>query len=114
MFHLLPDGFLQAVPPEPDHYAFALKPGDRVLLCSDGLTDFAGITEEASERAILSAVENEPQPEIALLDLVHLANKGGGGDNIGAALLAAETEPLSLVGWLEARRRQPPLTTEPD
>jgi len=114
VFHLLPDGFLQAVPPEPDHYAFALKPGDRVLLCSDGLTDFAGVTEDASERAILCAVENEPQPEIALLELVQLANKGGGGDNIGVALLAAETEPLSLIDWLEARRRPPLRTTEPD
>jgi protein phosphatase len=114
VFDLLPDGFLQAVPPEPDHYAFVLQTGDRVLLCSDGLTDFAGASEDASELAILNALQNEPQPEIALLDLVQLANKGGGGDNIGAALLAAEPTPLSLADWLTARRRQAALAALTD
>lgn len=103
---LLADGYFRAVQPEPDHYAFVLQAGDRVLLCSDGLTDFAGASEGAADVAIFDALQNEPQPELALLDLVQLANKGGGGDNIGAALLAAELAPLPLVDWLAARRRQ--------
>jgi serine/threonine protein phosphatase PrpC len=114
LFDTLPDQSLCPQRLHPDIYQFALRQGDRVLLCSDGLTDFAGATQASSELAILRAVQREPQPEVALLDLVHLANKGGGGDNIGVAMLAAETTPPSLVRWLQTRRSGQPSLADSD
>lgn len=54
---------------------FTLKPGDRVLLCSDGLTDLV------EDHEILNSLLNRPQ-EAALQQLVTLSNQRGGHDNI--------------------------------
>ena len=52
-----------------------LLPGDRLLLCSDGLTDLV------SDAEILQALQNQPR-QPALDGLVALANERGGHDNI--------------------------------
>ena len=52
-----------------------LRPGDQVLLCSDGLTDLVNATE------ILNMMKEEKQ-ETALDNLIDLANQRGGHDNI--------------------------------
>jgi len=89
---------------QPDVYQFNLRVGDRLLLCTDGLTDFAGPGPAAAELAIFDVVRQQHQPEVALTELVALANRGGGGDNIGVAILAAEEEHLSIIRWMETRR----------
>jgi protein phosphatase len=61
------------------HQGFRLRGGDRLLLCSDGLTDL--VTPEE----ILKAVSDYPR-EQALLGLVNLANQRGGHDNITITL----------------------------
>ena len=53
-----------------------LAPGDRVMLCSDGLTDMAGRNEIAE---ILLA---HPRSDRACRSLVDLALEHGGKDNI--------------------------------
>jgi protein phosphatase len=88
----------------PDVYEFNLRVGDRLLLCTDGLTDFAGQSPAGAELAIFDVVRSQKQPEMALVELAALANRGGGGDNIGLAMLAAEDEHLSISRWLESRR----------
>jgi len=60
-----------------------LQPGDRLLLCSDGLSGYA--SQEAIEQ-VLRAAET---PHAATSDLVELALRGGGGDNITAVVVFA-------------------------
>ena len=56
--------------------SFTLKKSDRLLLCTDGLTD---MLDDAKIAAILKA---EPDPEAACKSLVAAANKAGGHDNV--------------------------------
>ncbi len=57
-----------------------LQPGDRLLICSDGLTDLVSDVE------ILGFLKNRNQDGV-LEDLVDLANERGGHDNITIILL---------------------------
>jgi protein phosphatase len=53
-----------------------LEGGDQVLLCSDGLTGMVGDEE------INHILKAEAEPERSCRQLVELANKAGGKDNI--------------------------------
>jgi protein phosphatase len=61
-----------------------LETGDRVLLCTDGLTE---MVSEDSIAAILAA---EAEPETACARLVAEANAQGGRDNITAVVACFE------------------------
>ena len=61
--------------------SFALKKADRLLLCTDGLTD---MVDDAKIAAILTS---ETDPQIACKSLVAAANKAGGHDNITALII---------------------------
>jgi PPM family protein phosphatase len=61
---------------EPDLSIREAKVGDRYLLCSDGLSDV--VTEETLHRT-LAAIED---PSDVVIQLVDLANRAGGPDNI--------------------------------
>jgi protein phosphatase len=61
---------------ETDMWELHLRTGDRVLLCSDGLTNEVGLDEIAE---ILVSVN---EPEQAARSLVDVANDHGGSDNI--------------------------------
>ncbi len=72
-----------------------LQAGDRLLLCSDGLSDLV------HENEMLASFQSLPM-EAALQELVDLANQRGGHDNITA--VAIEIPPsvvksASLVNW---------------
>ena len=54
--------------------------GDKILICTDGLTNF---TETDAIKAIL-ADEGVPDPAASLIEL---ANTNGGGDNITAVVV---------------------------
>jgi serine/threonine protein phosphatase PrpC len=69
-----------------DEVSVALLDGDRVLLCTDGLT---GMLTEDQIRAIL---ESEPDPQKAAERLVRAANRAGGVDNITVVVLDAHGE----------------------
>jgi protein phosphatase len=56
--------------------SFALKKRDRILLCTDGLTDMLGDNE------IAAILEAETDPQTACKTLIAAANKAGGHDNI--------------------------------
>jgi protein phosphatase len=64
-----------------------LLDGDRILLCSDGLT---GMVTEEQIVAILSAA---PDPQDAADRLVRAANRAGGVDNITVVVIDVESEP---------------------
>ena len=70
------------------------RAGDRYLLCSDGLS---GVVSEETLRDTLAA---EASTEVAVEQLVELALKGGGPDNITAIVadvVEVETKPPSAV-----------------
>ena len=66
-----------------------LRPGDRLLLCSDGLHGYA------SAEAIQYLLGSGDAPEHVARDLIDLALRGGGGDNVSAVVLEAPSEALS-------------------
>ncbi len=61
---------------EPDLSVHDAMPGDRYLLCSDGLS---GVVSDETLRGTLESVAD---PEAATRELIDLANAGGGPDNI--------------------------------
>jgi PPM family protein phosphatase len=67
--------------------AVELQPGDRLLLCSDGLT------EMVPHEQITAVLEAEHDPERAARALVGQANDRGGRDNI--TVVIARFDPLS-------------------
>lgn len=83
---MIDDGDLDPVNPEPDFFRFSLSRGDSLLLTTDGLVDFAGANPFAAEENILAVMLAEPDPALACLELILLANRGGGGDNIGVGI----------------------------
>jgi PPM family protein phosphatase len=66
-----------------------LRPGDRLLLCSDGLYGYA------SAEAIQYLLGSGDAPEHVAHDLIELALRGGGGDNVSAVVIEAPAEALS-------------------
>jgi len=81
-----------------------VRPGDRFLLCSDGLSSVV----PESEIAAVVALE---APELAAQKLVALANARGGPDNVTAVVVQVADRELgvtpragvpSRIGWLVA------------
>ncbi|HUS64122.1 MAG TPA: PP2C family serine/threonine-protein phosphatase [Kofleriaceae bacterium] len=66
-----------------------LEPGDRLLLCSDGLNGFA--SHEAMEQ-VLAGSETASS---AAADLIELALRGGGGDNVTALVIDCGREAVA-------------------
>jgi protein phosphatase len=80
-------------PIEVDTFVRTLRPGERVLLCSDGLNS---MVEDVD---IENALKEEPTPAEACRRLVELANEAGGHDNITTIVIDVldylpYTEPL--------------------
>ena len=61
---------------EVDTYRIDLRPGDRILLCSDGLTNMV------DDRTIAGLLRRQRDPQQAAKALVDAANRAGGDDNI--------------------------------
>jgi len=66
-----------------DIYAEAIKPGDMIVLCSDGLTG------SLSDEEILSLTAGK-SPSQAAVGLVDMANERGGTDNITTVVLSVK------------------------
>ena len=98
-----------------DEAVVDVEPGDRLLLCSDGLT---GMVDEDEIRRLLA--ENE-DPQAASDALVDAANQAGGQDNITAVVIdvlegtGSEVAPSATArrprgrprDWEPAQRRWP-------
>ena len=79
--------------PKPSVAAVSLQPGDRVLLCSDGLT------EELDDAAILRILDANPSPETAVPALITGALEHGGHDNVSAIVVSYDGRDwLGLTG----------------
>jgi protein phosphatase len=62
--------------------------GDRLVLCSDGLSELI------SDDEILSEVRSNRRPDLACSELVNLANQRGGNDNITVIVVHLRGENL--------------------
>jgi serine/threonine protein phosphatase PrpC len=79
----------------------ALEPGDRVLLCSDGLSDM--LPEPVVEQLLRADVE----PEEMCRQLVVAANDAGGRDNISVVVVHADgARGAAAAPWWRLRRRR--------
>ena len=67
--------------PEPDLFLLEAQPGDRYLLCSDGLSD---VVQAEAIAEVLMGVEERDE---AVGRLIDLANEAGGPDNITCVLV---------------------------
>ena len=65
-----------------DEVEVKLQKGDRILMCSDGLTEMVGDTEIGETLA-------EGTPDEVVWELVEKANEAGGVDNISVAVIEA-------------------------
>jgi len=75
---------------EVDLFVEELEPGDRLLLCSDGLTGMI------PDEALMHIARNEADLDKACRMMVRAANEAGGTDNISVVLAEVlETEPES-------------------
>jgi len=81
---------------EPDLSVHESLPGDRYLLCSDGLS---GVVSDETLRDTLATIED---PEVATRQLIELAIRGGGPDNI--TCIVADVVDTATTRW-------PPTTT---
>lgn len=71
-----------------DVYETHLRPGDRLLLCSDGLT------RHVKSHEIADVVLSDDDPEVASEALIDLANARGGEDNVSVIIILVEaTDP---------------------
>ena len=62
--------------PLPETRLLEIHPGDRLLLCSDGLTTLVG------DQQLSSIMRHAGPPEITCVRLIQAANEAGGTDNI--------------------------------
>ena len=67
--------------PLPEIKTVDVRPGDIMLLCSDGLTQML------PESEIQEILKKKTNPEEACIELVAMANKNGGKDNITAIVI---------------------------
>lgn len=98
---------------EVDLINVSVEEGDKVLLCSDGLTSMIDVD------SIRAALTNNDDPQTAVDTLIDLANEAGGEDNITAVLLvfdggergvvahsADSATPLREIAGADVTRRQ--------
>jgi protein phosphatase len=84
-------GTVRPDPFDPELFRLRLLPGDRLLLCSDGVADFAagaGAPQLEQDQRMLQCVLEYEDPGRAAFELVVLANRVGGYDNISCVVLA--------------------------
>ena len=81
------DDRLVAADLNPGFRSFTLLPGDSLVLCSDGIPDYGGFDHEDADDRIREIVETADGARWAAFELMVLANRGGGGDNISCIVL---------------------------
>ncbi len=73
-------------PAKPDAFIEKLMPGDRLLLCSDGMYGMA------EDETIADILRSGGEPEAVCASLVTAAKAGGGADNISVAYIYIDSE----------------------
>ncbi len=82
-------------------YPVELQPGDRLMLCSDGLTTMVSADD------IAAILRREGDPQRAARQLIDAANEAGGEDNVTAVVVDALDEPSPAVAAAAAVLDEP-------
>jgi len=91
---------------EPDLFAIKLEPGDRLVLCSDGLSGMVGDVE-------LFEIASVGSPSVAAWNLVDRAVEQGGKDNVTVLVLDVQSvEPWDGARHGLSRRAAPGVVTD--
>jgi serine/threonine protein phosphatase PrpC len=77
--------------------ALEVQAGDRLLLCSDGLT------EMVTNDVIAATLDAEPAPELAAKQLLAQANENGGRDNITLLIVRFDPDDSDAANPLDGR-----------
>ncbi|HXW31167.1 MAG TPA: hypothetical protein VEK55_17530, partial [Xanthobacteraceae bacterium] len=80
--------------PVPHIVRTAMAPGDRLLLCSDGLWNYA---PESDDLARILSGSSGGSTIAACRAMIAFANGAGGRDNITAAMLAVRRDTIALA-----------------
>ena len=90
-----------------DTQTIELREGDRVLLCSDGLSS---MVERESIAAVLG---DNADPQEASERLVQLANEAGGEDNVTVVVIEVAGDAPARAATAKAEQAPPPPAAEP-
>ena len=66
---------------KPHVKSFTMRKGDRLLLCTDGLTDML------KDEQIAKVLREEQEPQVVCDKFVQMAKEAGGHDNITAVVV---------------------------
>ncbi|RMI09314.1 PP2C family protein-serine/threonine phosphatase [Cellulomonas triticagri] len=92
--HVLTRALGTGADPEPDYWMLPARPGDRILVCSDG------VTGELLPAQIAEVLARTATPVEAAAELVRAAVEAGGRDNTTAVVVDAGESEGSSPGWL--------------
>jgi protein phosphatase len=97
-----------------DLYPIDVTTGDRIILCSDGLTTMV------RDRDVERIARNEPDPQRAAESLLSAANNAGGDDNITVVIVDVlesdgSSQPIAAAAPVAAEQHaeEPPSEPEP-
>ncbi|NMR18815.1 protein phosphatase 2C domain-containing protein [Cellulomonas fimi] len=89
--HVITRAVGTGAPPEPDYWLIPAGPTDRLLICSDGLT------QELADDVLAHVLTVETDPQVAAAVLVEAAVAAGGRDNVSAVVVDVGTARATAV-----------------
>lgn len=92
--HVLTRALGTGADPEPDYWTLPARPGDRMLVCSDGVS---GELAPGQIAEVLAAADGSGA---AAAELVRRAVEAGGRDNATAVVVDAQVPEDGTAGWL--------------
>lgn len=92
--HVLTRALGTGADPEPDYWMLPARPGDRLLVCSDG------VTGQLAPAELADVLARTPGAGAAAAELVRRAVDAGGRDNATAVVVDAEPTAERPAGWL--------------
>ncbi len=92
------DGNWKSSPFPAHHLEMVLRPGEMLVLCSDGITDYIA-SHQCEVALLLSETARLSDPDEACRALVGLANRRGGGDNASVIVIKAPRHQRDGQRW---------------
>ncbi len=92
--HVLTRALGTGADPEPDYWMLPAQPGDRLLVCSDG------VSGELTPADVAAVLAGTPGAGAAAAELVRRAVEAGGRDNATAVVVDADPITDDGTGWL--------------
>lgn len=91
--------------PKPDTATYTIAPGDKILICSDGLNSMI------PDEFIQELLSHEESVEALSNSLIEAANRAGGYDNISLILMQIDAVPESSPSVMKSVKERPEAIT---